>query len=200
MDGVQMNIALTRAADGLPRRAFTVEDVRRMMEAGVIGEDERFELVEGDFVMMAAKGYAHELIKSALAIALARSLPDGMTMGVEMTIQFNDNTILEPDLAVFERKSLIKSDANFSHISSGGLLLAIEVAASSLTYDRGLKARVYARHRVHEFWVVDANQRVTWIHTRPSENGWSSVVERKPNESLTTPTLPNFTIKLSDID
>src|SRR5215471_13831411 len=117
MDGARMNIALTRAADGLPRRAFTVEDVRRMMDAGVIGEDERFELVEGDFVMMSAKGYAHELIKNALNLALARSLPDGMTMGVEMTIQFNDNTILEPDLAVFERRSLIKSDENFSHIS-----------------------------------------------------------------------------------
>ncbi len=59
-----MNIALTRAADGLPRRAFTVHDIRRMVEAGIIAEDEPFELIDGDLVMMAAKGYAHELIKS----------------------------------------------------------------------------------------------------------------------------------------
>jgi len=53
----------TRAADGLPRRAFTVHDIRRMVEAGIIAEDEPFELIDGDLVMMAAKGYAHELIK-----------------------------------------------------------------------------------------------------------------------------------------
>jgi Uma2 family endonuclease len=200
IDGAPMNIALPRAADGLPRRAFTVEDIRRMVEAGVLGEDERFELVEGDLVMMSAKGYAHELIKSALSIALARSLPDGMTMGVEMTLQFDDNTILEPDLVAFRRSSLIKSGANFSHVSSGELSLAIEVAASSLTYDRGLKARLYARHRVQEFWVVDANERITWMHTGPTGDGWSSIVKRGPDEMLTTPALPNFSIKLSEID
>ena len=71
-----MNIALTRAADGLARRAFTVEDIRRMVEAGVIGEDERIELVEGDLVMMAAKGYPHEIVKQALNKALVTAAPD----------------------------------------------------------------------------------------------------------------------------
>src|ERR1700737_4786863 len=108
-----MNIALTRAADGLPRRAFTVDDIRRMVEAGVLDENERFELIEGDLVVMSAKGYAHELIKSALIIAVARALPDDMAMGSEMTVQFADTTLLEPDLAVFKRSALIKSHANF---------------------------------------------------------------------------------------
>ena len=111
-----MNIELTHPAERLTRRAFTVDDIRRMVDAGVLREDERFELVEGDLVMMSAKGYAHELIKSALAIALARSLPDGMTMGVEITLQFDDNTILEPDLAVFKRS---KEEARSTHINYG---------------------------------------------------------------------------------
>jgi Uma2 family endonuclease len=195
-----MNIALTRAADGLPRRAFTVEDVCRMIEAGVLGEDERFELVEGDLVMMSAKGYAHERIKNALNITIVRALPKGMTMGVEMTVQFNENTILEPDLAVFKESALVKSDANFSQILPGQLLLAIEVAVSSLAYDRGLKARLYAHYGVQEFWVVDANERITWMHTGPSDNGWSSIVKRGPDEALATPTLPNFSLRLADVD
>src|SRR5262249_18366640 len=143
---VAMNIAVTRAAEGLPRRAFTVEDIRRLVEVGVLAEDEMIELVEGEIVVMSAKGYAHDLIKNALAIAIARALPEGTTMGVEMTVQFSNNTILEPDVAVFKRSSLIESDANFSHITNGGLLLAIEVAASSLSYDKGLKAELYALH------------------------------------------------------
>jgi Uma2 family endonuclease len=195
-----MNVAVTRAADGLPRRAFTVEDVRRMIDVGVLSDDERVELIEGDFVMMAAKGYAHDLIKNALNIAIVRALPDGMMMGVEMTIQFDDKTLVEPDLAVFERASLIKSDASFSHIRSGGLLLAIEVGVSSLAYDKGLKARLYARRGVRELWVIDANKRTTWVHTGPTEAGWSSIVERAPNDPLTTAALPDFSIRLGDIE
>jgi Uma2 family endonuclease len=76
----------------------------------------------------------------------------------------------------------------------------IEVAASSLAYDKGLKARLYARHRVKEFWVVDANAGVTWVHTGPAGDGWSSIIERGPNEVLTTPTLPGFSIRLDELD
>jgi Uma2 family endonuclease len=195
-----MNIALTRATDGLPRRAFTVDDIRRMVEAGVIAEDERIELIEGEIVVMSAKGYAHDYIKNTLTVAIARALPDHLMMGVEMTVQFADDTILEPDIAVFVRNLLIKSDANFSHISPGGLLLAVEVAASSLAYDKGLKARLYARHRVQEFWVVDANERVTWIHTGPEGDGWASIAERGPKETLTTTAPPNFSIRLGEIE
>ena len=58
-----MNIAATRAGDSFPRRAFTVGDIRRMIAAGVIREDEKFELIEGDLVMAAAKGFAAWLVR-----------------------------------------------------------------------------------------------------------------------------------------
>jgi Uma2 family endonuclease len=195
-----MNVSFTRAAEGFPRRAFTVADIRRMVAAGVLGEDEKIELVEGEIVVMAAKGYAHELIKNTLTVAIARALPDNLMMGVEMTVQFADDSILEPDIAVFARHSLVKSEEEFSRISPGGLLLAIEVAASSLAYDKGLKARIYARHRVRELWVVDANERITWIHTGASGDGWTSIVERGPNEVLRISALPGFAMQLSTIE
>ena len=97
-----MNIATTTtAAEGLPRRVFTVEDVGRMIEAGILREDERFELVEGEIVIKAAKGIAHERMKSALNIAVVRALPDHLTLGVEITLRLTDTVMLEPDIAVF---------------------------------------------------------------------------------------------------
>src|ERR1700736_6637721 len=98
-----MSVAVTTAAEGFPRRAFTVEDISRMMEAGVIGEDEKFELVEGEIVVMASKGIAHERIKSALTVAVARALPDYLTMGVETTLRLTNTIMLEPDIASFPR-------------------------------------------------------------------------------------------------
>jgi Uma2 family endonuclease len=194
-----MNVAVTRAAEGFPRRAFTVDDIQRMIDAGVIGEDEKFELIEGEVVMMAAKGIVHERIKSALTVAVARALPVDLTIGVEATLRLTNTIMVEPDIAVFPKKLFGKSQSGFAQLDASEARLIIEVAASSLAYDRGLKARLYARHRVTEFWVVDANEMVTWVHTGPSGDSWTSIVERKPTDALTTPELPGFSVRLSEI-
>jgi Uma2 family endonuclease len=194
-----MNIALTRAADGLPRRAFTVDDVRRMMDAGVIGEDEKFELIEGDFVMMAGKSIAHDNIKNALTLVLSRAVPEGLYVGIENTLQLAKDILVEPDLAVISRSLFEPHSRDFAQPRAEDILLLIEVAVSSMNYDRKIKARLYARHGIREFWVIDANERVTWIHTGPSGDGWSSIVERDENETLTTSAVPGFAIRLADI-
>jgi Uma2 family endonuclease len=195
-----MNVAVTTAAEGFPRRAFTVEEVRRMIEAGVIHEEEKFELVEGDIVMMPAKGAAHERVKSALTIAVARALPDHLTMGVEATLRLTDKIMLEPDIAVSPRGLFKKSSAGFARLDPGEASLVIEVASSSLAYDRGLKARLYARHLVKELWVIDANSRVTWVQTGPGGDEWSSMTERGPGDALATSALPGFSLRLCEID
>jgi len=197
---IRMNVAATTSAEGFPRRAFTVADIARMIEAGVIREDEKFELIEGDIVMMAAKGIVHERIKSALNIAIVRALPNHLTVGVEATLRLTDTVMLEPDIAVFPKELFRKSSEGFARLDPGEARLVIEVAASSLAYDKGLKARLYARHRVGEFWVVDAHERITWVHTGPSGDGWSSVVKRGPQEALTNSALPGFSIRLGEID
>jgi len=195
-----MNVAATTAAEGFPRRAFTVDDIARMIEAGVIREDEKFELIEGEIVMMASKGIAHERIKSALIIAVVRALPEHLTVGVEVTLRLTNTIMLEPDIAVFPKELFKKSVAGFAQLDPGEAYLVIEIAASSLAYDKGLKARLYARHRVREFWVVDANERTTWVHTDPSGDGWLSVVKWGPQDALTTLALPGLSIRLGEID
>ena len=194
-----MTVAVTSAAEGFPRRAFTVEDVGRMIDAGVLGEDEKFELIEGEIVMMAAKGIAHERIKSALNIAVVRALPDHLTVGVEVTLRLTSTIMLEPDIAVFPKELFKKSGTRFAQLDPGEAHLVIEVAATSIAYDKGLKARLYPRHRVREFWVIDANERITWVHTGPSGEGWSSIVERGPQDALTTPALPGLSLQLDEI-
>jgi len=108
--------------------------------------------------------------------------------------------MLEPDIAVFPKELFGKSSVRFAQLDPGQAALVIEVAASSLAYDKGLKARLYARHRVKEFWVVDANAGTTWVHTGPSGEQWSSIVERGPDDVLATSTLPGFSIRLGELD
>jgi Uma2 family endonuclease len=195
-----MNIAATRAGDSFPRRAFTVGDIRRMIEIGVIGEDEKFELIEGDLVMAASKSVAHDNIKNALLLAFAKAVPEGFFVGVESTLQLADNILVEPDLSLISRAIYKADPKGFARPRAEDVLLVVEVAVSSMAYDRKVKARLYARHGIREFWVIDAHERVTWVHTGPTGDTWSSIVERGRSETLTTPVLPGFAIKLGAID
>jgi Uma2 family endonuclease len=194
-----MNVAITRAAEGFPRRAFTVDDISRMMEAGVLGEDENFELIEGDLVMMAAKHVGHDGIKNELTMALARSAPDGVFIAIECSLQLAKDILVEPDIAVISRAVYAVERKTFARPRPEDVPLLIEIAASSLAYDRGVKARLYARHGIREFWVIDADKRVTFVHTGPSGETWSSIVERGPQDALTAPAVPGFSIRLADI-
>jgi len=194
-----MNVAVTRAAEGFPRRAFTVEDIRRMIDAGVIREDERFELIEGDIVVVAPNRVAHDRVKSALVAAFSKAVPDHLFVGVASTLQVAENILVEPDIAILSRSVHDADPKSFARPRPEDLLLLVEVAVSSLSYDRDMKARLYARHGVREFWVIDANERVTWVHTGPSADGWSSVAERGPGDRLTTSALPDLAIRLDEI-
>jgi Uma2 family endonuclease len=199
-DGEFMNVASTQAAEGLRRRAFTVADVRRMVEIGVITEDERIELIEGEFVVMAAKGYAHEIIKNAFIKALVLAAEPELQVGVEMSVQFAPNVLLEPDIVVFARSGVRESETGFVTLERGSCLLIVEVAQSNLGYDRGRKGALYAELGVKEFWVVDTNDRATWVHTGATGSGWSSITKCGAEQALITPALPGVAIKLAEIE
>ena len=194
-----MSIPVGHPADGLPRRAFTVGDVRRMMEAGIFSGDERFELIEGDIIMMSHNRVAHDRIKNALNVELVSAVPDGASVAASATIQLAHDILVEPDLAVISKSVYDVAPNTFAQPRPEDVLLLIEIAASSLRYDRKIKARLYARHGIREFWVIDANRCVTWIHTGPAGDGWSSIVEREPKETLTSAALPNFAFRLGEM-
>ncbi len=81
-----------------------------MVDAGIIAEDERIELVEGELVVMAAKGYAHELVKSALIEGFVRAAGRTCGWASELSIQFAPGVLLEPDLAMLSRSKVRESD------------------------------------------------------------------------------------------
>ncbi len=188
-----MSMISTRGAEGFNRRAFTVDEVLRMQAAGIIGEDENFELVEGEIVPMHSKTHAHELIKSDLMIRIARALPDKLWLGVESTMYLAANTFLEPDIVLYPRR------LELEQVRGADIVLAIEVGLTSLAYDRGLKAQLYARHGVQELWVIDAKKRSVWIHTSPSARGWGEIDKRGPKDELAHPAIPGFRVKLGEI-
>src|SRR5208337_1834081 len=117
-----MRANVTRAAEGFDRRSFTVAEILRMQDAGIISDEENFELIEGEIVPMHAKTHLHELIKSALTLAVARALPDRLWLGVESTIYLSANTFVEPDLVIYPR------GIKLEEVKGSDILLAIDEA------------------------------------------------------------------------
>lgn len=190
-----MNIVVTRAAEGFPRRSFTVAEIRRMVEAGIIAEDENFELIDGEVVPMSPKGNQHEVIKAALNRIFARHAPENLRLAIETSLYLDERTFVEPDICLYP-KAILPED-----VSGTDVLLAIEVAASSMPYDRGLKARIYARHGVRELWVIDAATRDTWMHRHPEADGrWGDVQKIAAKTEIAPAALPAIAIRTADLD
>src|SRR3954447_2368872 len=173
---------------------LTAEDIRRMQADGVIDEDDNFELIGGRIVPMGPKYHAHERLKSELGMALARVCPDDLIVGFETSLFLGAETIVEPDLCIYPRR--LRSE----EVRGGDLLLAIEIASSTLAHDRGPKARLYAGFGVQELWVIDTNTRTTWSHRGAAGGQWQEITEVRPNETLRFDAIPTFSLRLDQFN
>jgi Uma2 family endonuclease len=130
--------ATTQAAEGLPRWRWTLAEFDRLIELGVLGENDRVELVGGELVPMQPKGGRHELVKTKVLKWMMRRLPEGLEITVELGWRPDEATYLEPDILIYA------AGPSPSYVAPSQVLLAIEVADTSIDYDTGRKAQIYA--------------------------------------------------------
>ena len=103
-----VNPTTTTAAEGLPRRRFTVAELEQMTAAGILDEDERIELIGGDVVAMSPKGHQHEILKTALTLYWSRSLPADLLFTTETTFRLSPDAYLEPDFVFYPKATGIR--------------------------------------------------------------------------------------------
>lgn len=149
-----------------PVRPLTQDDVIRMVEAGIIGDDEPVELLHGVLTAVSPKTPGHEQVKLRLGRWLARGFADGRyDVRTEAPVAVPDRTSLpEPDIAVVQRDDAVAHP--------GTALLVIEVAVSSLRVDTTIKPDLYAAAGVPEYWVVDVGKRRLRVFHDPGPDGY----------------------------
>ncbi len=189
--------ATTQAADGFPRLKWTLEEFELLSQLGFFGgidrPRERLELIDGDLVPMNAKGVRHERVRGYLQNHLARKLPAGLWLFNEPGWRPGGDRYLEPEIII------CKSASDPSTVPPSEVLLLIEVADSSLAYDTGIKARLYASLGVPEYWVIDANRLTTRVHLKPTQTGYTAITNHAPSETLTPRQLPSLPLRLTDL-
>ncbi|MBC8050243.1 MAG: Uma2 family endonuclease [Chitinophagales bacterium] len=184
----------TQAAEGFPRRPFTTDDLRRMVEVGIIGHEERIELIGGELKPMAAKGARHEMLKIALNRFWTKRLPENINLAQETGLYLGPNDYVEPDFIFYPR------ELRWNDLRGHNLLLCVEVADTSMAYDRGLKARIYASFGVPELWVMDATKLITHIHRDPVDSEYKDTSETDKNAFLTPLDLPELGVRLGELE
>ena len=150
------------------RHLISVDAFHRMGETGILGPQDRVELIDGEIIDMSPIGVLHAAIVDVLARHFGRRTGESVFVRCQNPLRLDDISEPEPDIAILRPRADFYMTA---HPGASDVLLVIEVADTSLAYDLGTKVPLYARHGIPEVWVIDAATRQTRVFRRPVGSG-----------------------------
>jgi len=184
------------AEDLIVRHRLTVEDYQRMGEAGILHEDARVELIDGEIIDMSPIGSRHSGTVNQLSRLFERAIGEHAIVAAQNPFILGNHSEPQPDIALLKpRDDFYKH----SHPQSRDVLLVVEVAESSLRYDREIKIPLYARHGIPEVWLVDLENNQLRVFSDPSEGAYRNLVTPTSLKSITPVRLPKVSLDLSGL-
>jgi Uma2 family endonuclease len=177
-------------------RLLTIQEYHRMAEAGIFHPEERLELIAGQIIRMSAKGTAHESAITRTERLLRQRLGEQVLLRLQSPIQLDDYSEPEPDIAVVMPNPL---DYDDHHPRPEEVFLLIEVADSSLKYDREVKALAYAKSGIADYWILNVNQRKLHVYRLPSPDGYQSETILSEDVTISPLAFPDCAIALREL-
>lgn len=167
-----------------------------MAEAGILGPDERVELIEGEIIVMPPIGPGHAW-DVALSIPLfSRLAGDRFILQIQNPIHLDDGSEPQPDIMLIRPRA---EGYRAAHPTPADVLLVIEVADSSLAFDLQVKARLYGRAGIPETWVKNLPEDCIERFTEPGPDGYARHTVHRRGETLTPTRLPDLELAVDDL-
>lgn len=180
----------------LQRRLFTVAEYARMLTAGILSEDDRVELIDGEVRVMSPIGPLHAAIVDRLNRIIVLLCANSIIVRVQSAIQLNDYTEPQPDIAVLQPRDDFYAQA---HPLAADVLLVIEVADTSINYDREEKLPRYAMSGIPEAWLIDINQQVVEQYTQPRNGRYLSKLTLERGDTLSPQSVSGLQLSVDDL-
>jgi Uma2 family endonuclease len=178
------------------RHRFSVDDYHRMAQAGILDEDDRVELIDGEIVQMAPIGRRHAAQVARLEDMLHGSVRGRAIVWTQNPLRLGERSEVQPDLALL----VPRADYYASRVPGPeDVLLVVEVADSSAEYDRQVKAPLYARHGIGELWLIDLERGQVEVCRRPGPEGYAEVVVAGPGDVLSPLALPDVSLPVAEM-
>ena len=177
-------------------RAFTVGEYYRMAEADILTEEDRVELIAGQIVAMSPIGSRHAACVDRLNGLLHRQPEQAFIVRVQSPITLDAYSAPEPDLVLLRPRADFYAEA---HPSAVDVLLAVEVADTSVDYDREVKLPLYAQAGLPEVWLIDLQRDRVEVYARPQGGAYQQRVEVTADATLTSSTIPQLALAAADL-
>ena len=177
-------------------RKFTVAEYYLMAEVGILKPEERVELIQGEIIVMLPIGPLHAgslIISSSLFSEYARGR---LFVRTQNPIHLDDGSEPEPDVALLRLRDDRYTTA---HPTPADVLLIIEIADSTLAYDREVKAHIYGRAGIPETWVKNLPEDCIERFTEPGPEGYARHTIHCRGETLTPVSLPDLALAVDDL-
>jgi Uma2 family endonuclease len=194
---VRESAPLESPTTGVPHKKFTAAEVDRMLGLGLF-EGQRFELIEGDLIDKMGQNPPHEFVLTLFLeylVALFGARRVRCQCSIDAAAGDRDRTRPEPAFA-----ALREPGPYYSRRPRGDeLLLAVEISDTTLAFDRFVKASIYARAGVPEYWVVDLNARAIFVHTTPVDGAYREINRFADHETIAPAGLQTSSILVSEL-
>ncbi|WP_202219990.1 Uma2 family endonuclease [Okeania sp. KiyG1] len=180
----------------LLKRQFNVKEYNKMPEVGILKEDERVELIRGEILKMSPVGRHHAACVNRLTRLFSQRLGDRVLVSVQNPIELGDYSEPEPDIALLELKADFYESG---HPQSQDLFLIVEVADSTIKFDREVKVPLYAENNVIEVWLVDINKEYLEVYRQPIGGSYKQVQKLERGEIFSVQRFPDINIQVDEI-
>lgn len=168
------------ASNPLWLRQFSVSEYHKMIEAGILGPDDRVELVEGWIVKKMSQNPPHPSCVTRIVRRVGRCLPDDWTLRVQAPVTLSESEP-EPDITL-ARGAEETYDRRHPRVADLGVL--IEVGDSTFLSDRRYKGVLYAKAKVPEFWLVNVVKRQIEVYAKPRAGKYQKPIAYSENQSI----------------
>jgi Uma2 family endonuclease len=175
-----------------PRRhRLTVADYYRMGEVGILAPDARVELIDGEIIDMAPPSSAHAATVHYLTEVFVRAVEGRATVLAQNPVRLSKYSEPQPDVALLRRRDDFYREG---HPQPDDVLLIVEIATSSLRFDRRTKVRLYARHGIPEMWLVDLGGQRLVRYRAPQQGSYTIIDEPELGSALEVSTLSGIVV------
>lgn len=181
---------------GVTRRRFTLDEYHRMGEAGILHEDDRVELIRGEIVQMSPIGPPHAAAVAALNRLFVRRIGDRGTVWPQNPVVILPDSEPQPDVVLLRPRA---DGYRGGHPRPDDILLLVEIADTSLRYDRTVKLPLYAAAHVREVWIVDVSGEAIDVYREPAAESYRRHERIARGASLAPEAFPDLTLQIAEI-
>jgi Uma2 family endonuclease len=179
------------------RRRFTVDEYHRMGEAGILNEDDRVELIRGEIVQMSPIGIQHAACVARLNEILLGRLRGRATLWPQNPLTILPDSEPQPDIILLRHRADFYAAAGLPGPDDVALL--VEVADTSLRYDRRVKGLLYAEAGIREYWIIDLAGDAIEVFREPGPHGFQRTDRVSRGGTLTPLAFPDTRLAAADV-